>query len=158
MAKQRYIQTKFWDDSYIITLTPNQKFLFLYFLTCPLTNISGVYEISMERIAFDTKLPEVTIRAILRKLEQDKKITYRDGWLVIHNFIKNQALNPKVIEGIKLNLANAPVFAKNLVKIDSLYIDYGSLSHSNSNLKSNPNSNALAEINKQKKQIGKPMP
>ena len=35
MAKQRYINTKFWRDSYIEDLDPIEKLLFLYLLSNP---------------------------------------------------------------------------------------------------------------------------
>jgi hypothetical protein len=142
MAKLRSINTKFWDDSYVIRLTPNEKLLYLYFLTNALTNISGVYEISLERVSFDTGLKDSLLKPILDKFKEDKKITYRDSWLVIHNFIKNQSLNPKIIAGIKIALENAPNWTKTLVKLDRLYIDYDSPSQSNSKSNNNSNSNS----------------
>ena len=140
MAKLRSINTKFWDDSYVSQLTPNAKLLYLYYLTNALTNISGVYEISIERMEFDTKIGPQSINDILEKFKKDKKVTYKDGWLVIHNFIKNQSLNPKIIAGIKIALENAPNWTKTLVKLDRLYIDYDRPSQSNPN--SNPKSNS----------------
>ena len=156
MAKLRSINTKFWDDRYIRGLRPYEKLLYLYFLTNALTNISGVYEISMDRVEFDTAVPNRLLKPILEKFKADRKITYRDEWLVIHNFIKNQSLNPKVVAGIKISLQNAPNWAKNLVNIDRLYIDYDSLSHSNSNSKynSNPNSDRDRKLDLEKKKIG----
>lgn len=141
MAKLRSINTKFWDDRYVMQLTPNAKLLYLYYLTNALTNISGVYEISLERMEFDTKIGEKSITEILEKFKTDKKVTYKDGWLVIHNFIKNQSLNPKIIAGIKISLANAPNWTKTLIKLDRLYIDYDRPSQSNSNLNPKSNSN-----------------
>ena len=108
MSKQRYINTKFWDDTYIINLDPIEKLLFLYFLTTPLTNVSGIYEISLKRIAFDTGIDSEMIEKILKRFEKDNKMIYRDGWLCIINFIKNQSLNPSVIEGIKRELESVP--------------------------------------------------
>jgi len=134
MSKLRSVNTKFWDDGYIISLDPVEKLLFLYNLTNPLTNICGAYEISLRRIAFDTGIDQDTVLKIFERFEKANKQTYKEGWLVIHNFIKNQSLNPKVREGIKIGLNNAPKWVK-----DSLHIDLDSLSHSNSNLNSNPN-------------------
>ena len=138
----RTINTKFWDDSYIITLDPHEKLLFLYLLTNPLTNICGAYEITTKRIGFDTGLADSLLENILKKFEDDRKITHKEGWVVIHNFIKNQSLNPKVIAGIKDGLNITPLWVKN-----SLSIDLDSLSHSNSNsnLNSNLNSNSNFE-------------
>ncbi len=122
MAKQRIVNTKFWDDSYITGLTPTEKLLFLYLLTNPLTNISGVYELPAKRVAFDTGISADKAVAIFRKLEQDGKLVAANGWVGIVNFIRHQTLNPKVKQGILLELKRAP---KNIT--DSLSIDYQAL-------------------------------
>jgi DNA-binding MarR family transcriptional regulator len=122
VAKQRIVNTKFWDDSYITRLTPTEKLLFLYLLTNPLTNISGVYELPAKRVAFDTGISLEKAAAIVKKLEQDGKLVAVDGWVGIVNFIRHQTLNPKVKQGIRLELKRAP---KNIT--DSLSIDYQAL-------------------------------
>ena len=42
--KQRYVNTRFWNDTYVSSLDPIEKLLFIYLLTNEHTNISGVYE------------------------------------------------------------------------------------------------------------------
>ena len=42
MAKFRYVNTRFWDDSYVAELSPLEKLAFLYLLTNSLTTIAGV--------------------------------------------------------------------------------------------------------------------
>ena len=121
MAKFRSVNTKFWDDNYIITLKPIEKLLFLYFLTNPLTNICGAYEISIGRICFDTGINQDLLKTILDKFLKEKKVFYRDGWVVLPNFIKNQSLNPSVKEGIKENLLNMPKWIVKIVDSDRLY-------------------------------------
>lgn len=104
----RCVQTKFWDDGYSTKLDPTEKLLFLYFLTNPLTNISGIYEIQFRRIAFDTGLSEETIKEILTRFERDKKIYHIDDWIIIKNFIKNQNLNPSTAKGVKNEIESVP--------------------------------------------------
>ena len=108
MTKQRYINTKFWDDSYIIELDPIEKLLFLYFLTNPLTNISGVYEISLRRIAFDTGIDSEMVLKILTRFKNEGKAYYIEGYIGLQNFVKNQSLNPSVVEGIKREISLIP--------------------------------------------------
>jgi hypothetical protein len=108
MAKQRYINTKFWDDSYVLNLKPLEKYLFLYLLTNSLTNISGVYEISIKRMIYDTSLSVIEIGQIFKKFQKDKKIFYYKGWIFIRNFIKNQSINPSVIQGMRREIGEAP--------------------------------------------------
>lgn len=144
MAKQRVINTKFWDDNYIVSLNAEEKLVFLYLLTNPLTNIAGCYEIGLSRIAFDTTIPAVTIMKIFEKFSEAGKVTYRDGWVVIHNFIKNQANNPKVKIGIEEAVKCCPDWVK-----DAYSIGFDSLSHLNlnSNLNSNLSDIAAAAAN-----------
>ena len=138
MAKQRIINTKFWDDSYIAGLSPLEKLVFLYLLTNPLTNISGVYELPLKRAAFDVGISSEEIATIFRRFETDAKIARHGSWIGVTNFVKHQTLNPKIKVGILQELKRAP---KEIV--DRLSIDYQSLSHSNSNPNSNLNSNAF---------------
>lgn len=139
MAKQRYINTRFWDDGYIVTLDPIEKLLFIYFLTNPLTEMSGAYEIPLRRIAFDTGIDADMVLKIIRRFADEDKIIYRDGWILVCNFIKHQAINPKIQTGIEMSVSRCPDWIK-----DRLTIAYDSLSHlnSNSNLNSNLNSNS----------------
>lgn len=109
MATERLIKTKFWTDNYISTLDPIEKLLFLYFISNPLTNISGVYEITLKQIGFDTGLDKDMVNRILGRFEDDKKMYYREGWLGIKNFIKNQHVNSKDVQtGIQREISLAP--------------------------------------------------
>ena len=74
MAKKRMIDTRFWDDNYIITLSPVEKLLFLYLITNPLTLICGVYEIAIRRIVFDTGISESEVLEKLEKFGRDGKV------------------------------------------------------------------------------------
>ena|SRR3990167_5923459 len=138
MAKHRYLDTKFWDDSYIVKLDPTEKLLFLYFLTNPLTSIAGIYEISLKRIAFDTGIDQEMISTILKRLEKDKRVFYTEGWLIITNFPKYQdSQNPKIQQGIKAILDNLP--QKVRYAIDMLSIPY---IYPSNYLNPNPNLNS----------------
>jgi predicted DNA-binding transcriptional regulator len=144
VAKQRIVNTKFWDDSYIVNLNPKEKLIFLYLFTNPVANISGVYELPLERVAFDTGISRQKVEESIKKFEVDRKIVCAYGWIGVVNFIKHQNRNnPKIRQGILAELEHAP---KEIV--DRLSIDYEKLgiskdgqSHLNSNLKPNPNLN-----------------
>lgn len=82
MATQRYISTSFWDDNWIQTLDPSEKLLFLYYMTNPLTNIAGVYKISVRRISFDTGFTSDTIGHIMAKFQVARKV-FRFGEYII---------------------------------------------------------------------------
>lgn len=104
MAKQRIIDVKFWDDKYIRKINKDEKLLFLYCLTNPLTDICGIYEISLDRIKFDTALEHNLTKKIFKKFEKDGKMIYREDWLGIKNFIKNQKPTKSILLGIENSL------------------------------------------------------
>ena len=142
MSKQRYINTKFWDDSYIIKLDPIEKLLFLYLLTNPLTNIAGIYEITLKRIAFDTGIDQDMTLNILNRFNKDKKAYFIDSWVILSNFPKyqNHEENPKIKQGIDLIIKELPINI--LESIYTLSIPYlYPLNYSNSNTNTNTNTN-----------------
>ena len=122
MGKQRYVNTRFWDDPYIVSLPIEDKLLFLYFLTTPVNNIAGIYEITLERVSFDTRYPIDRLLEVINRFQEARKIFYLDGFVIICNFAKHQSVNPKILQGISLILAELP---KNLIeKMHSLSIPY----------------------------------
>src|SRR4030042_1010390 len=109
MSKKRWLDTCYWDDKYIHRLKPLEKFFYLYLITGPLTNISGVYQIDIDRIWFDTGIKIKNIEIILKKFQNDEKIYYLDGWMVVRNFIKHQNItNIHIREGIQRELLKCP--------------------------------------------------
>lgn len=135
MAKQRYVKTQFWDKKYIRSLPPLGKLAYLYLFTGPLATISGAYEITASRIAWDTGLTEIEVDAWLHKFKEDGKVDFRDDWIVVFNTIEHQNnTTPTIRRGIEESVKCCPDWIK-----DSLSIRYEWLSHFN--LNSNLNSN-----------------
>jgi hypothetical protein len=147
MAKQRYLNTRFWRDNYISELDPSEKLLFIYLLTNPDTNISGIYEIPLRIIALDTGIDKEMVIKIIKRFTADNKIVYKSGWVAIKNFIKHQALNPKIEKGIKTELSNAPAELVKWVK-KGTKIAYDSLSDLNTNTNTNINTNVKVSSSK----------
>lgn len=111
MATQRYISTSFWDDRWIRSLNPADRYLYLYLMTNPLTNIAGVYEITMDRIAFDTGYDERTLRPMLdRFAEAGKAVFFHDEWMILPRWPKHQRVKKgdNVKKGIDRILADLP--------------------------------------------------
>ena len=107
--KNRYINTGFWDDGWVQSLDPSEKFVYLYLLTNPLTNIAGIYEITTRRIVFDTGYNADTILHILEKFEKAGKVCANDDLIVLVNWPKYQKVsendnNRKGIDDILLSL------------------------------------------------------
>ena len=138
MAKQRYVNTRFWNDTYISDLDPTEKLIFIYLLTNEKTDLCGIYEIPLKIISMETGIEKEMALKILDRFTKNKKIFYIDGWVWIKNFVKYQQENPKIMAGIRRGIELVPKPIKIRLKIDYGY-DIDSLSHSN--LNSNLNSN-----------------
>jgi|SRR3990167_556607 len=156
MAKQRYINTRFWNDVYIAELDPAQKLLFIYFLTNEHSNIAGVYEVPLKIIAIETGFDESMIKKMLPKLKD--RIRYIEGMVVIKNHIKHQhgrdgEISPQVKVGIVNRLKEIPhKFLKNVVhkgyyELPQDYLDTLSIPsiYPLPNSNSNSNLNSIAE-------------
>lgn len=110
MAKNRYLDTHFWDDTYILNLDPTEKLIFIHALTNPKTSICGIYEIAIKQVAFDTGIDkDMIIDKIYPRFEKDNKMVYLDGWIIIANFINYQKINPNVKKGIEDGLKKVPL-------------------------------------------------
>jgi len=120
MEKRRSINTKFWEDSWIETLDPKEKLIFLYLLTSPLSNILGIYQITLKRISFDTGLTEETVLKALKVFESVKKIFYFDNYVFLVNHLKNQSLNPNMKKGVVEIYKNLPNLLKDKLNINAL--------------------------------------
>lgn len=101
MVKVRHIKTSFWNDPYIEALQSIEKLLFLYLFTNPLVELCWIYEITINKICFDTKLTEKQVTDTLLKFTQDRKILYVGGYVNVINFKKHVNLNPSVEQGIR---------------------------------------------------------
>jgi len=106
MAKQRYINTKFWSDDYIIQKDIIERYLFLYFLTNEHTSISGIYELGVGAIARETGIEREAIEKMMPRFIG--KIYYIDGWVYIKNFSKNQSGSDSIKKGIEKERKKIP--------------------------------------------------
>ena len=138
MAKQRYINTKFWSDPFIQNLDKDTKLFYLYLMTNEHNNIAGIYEISLKTIIFETGLNVKEVSNSMNTLSKARKVHFIDGYIILCNFPKHQdwQKSPKIKQGIDARLSEIP---KSIVeKIYTLSIPYAyPLNYSNSNSNSN---------------------
>lgn len=156
--KNRYINTHFWDDLYIVELDPIEKLLFLYLLTSPLNNIAGCYEIQLRRIAFDTGIDKDMVAKILQRFERDEKVYYIEGHILILNFAKHQKLNHNIVTGIEKVLNELPETIKETKAFESLYKAFESLLKASNYLNLNLNSNLNINSNTNSNRNASPKP
>lgn len=120
---KRSINTKIWDDPWFESIPTEQKLFWVYLLTNRNTNMLGVYELSLRKMAFETGLIESTLSKAFEAFASVKKAKYIDGYVVIFNFLKNQKFNPNMKKSAvneyinlpnRLKMSIGPVFEHNL--------------------------------------------
>lgn len=134
MSTQRYISTSFWTDKWVRMLDPSERYLYMYLLTNPQTNISGIYQITLDRIAFDTGYDERTLVPMFERFRKAGKASFIDDeWIILPSWPKHQRWEIKatIKKGIESVLNSIPknvlAHAKELgytYPIDSLLVGY----------------------------------
>jgi len=138
--KLRSVNTKFWEDPFVEGLKPEEKLIFLYFLTNPLTNMIGIYEITIKRISYDTGLTPERVQKALKSFESESKVFYRDNYVILPNFLKNQNLNTNMQKGAINVYDNLPNWLKDSISEKPLKA-FESLRNAMLNMNKNMNSN-----------------
>jgi hypothetical protein len=148
MNKNRYINTSFWEDEYVGNLSSDEKLLFIYLLTSQLSNIAGMYPITIRRITFDTGMTKERIINAFDTFKSSRKILFiGQKFVVITNFIKHQKWNPNIQKGIIDTVNSLPEYVKLALDMDldkpfkSFTSLLNALNYSNSNSNSNSNIN-----------------
>ncbi|MGK0466865.1 DnaD domain protein [Clostridium sp.] len=120
MAKYRQLYTEFWSDGFVMDLTPEEKFFYLYLMTNSKTSQCGIYELPKQIIVAETGYHRETIDKLLTRFCEYNKIAYCDDTkeIMILNWIKfNQPNNINAIKCVNKELSKV----KNTKFIEVLY-------------------------------------
>lgn len=75
MAIYRNVQMAFWSDTKIADdFTAKEKYLYLYLLTNPHSNLCGCYEISISQMALETAIEKKEIPELITRLQDAHKV------------------------------------------------------------------------------------
>ncbi|WP_312288677.1 DnaD domain protein [Terrisporobacter sp.] len=138
MAKYRAIQVDFWEDGFVLDLTPEEKYFYLYLLSNSRTTQCGCYELPYKVLEMQTGYNRETVEKLLQRFVDYKKIEYsaETKEILIKNWYKfNFSKSPKVMNCILKEIESIKNidFKKYMVSvcieygysIDSLSIDLG---------------------------------
>lgn len=134
MATQRYISTSFWDDAWIRKRDPSERYVYLYLLTNPLTNIAGVYKTTIDRISFDTGYEPKIVETVFKRFSADGKAYFYKDYVILPSWPKHQKVDKreKIKTGIEAILRELPPEILKYLKkigyrypIDTISIPYG---------------------------------
>ncbi|RKQ28335.1 replication protein [Oceanobacillus halophilus] len=117
MAKYRQVHIEFWQDGFVLDLTPEEKYFYLYLMTNSKTTQCGIYELPLRIIEIETGYNRETVWKLLERFQEYGKILYEKSTkeIMIMNWIKFNWINsPKVISFIKKELekVKTPYFIK----------------------------------------------
>lgn len=88
--KTRILQTRFWKDEYVTSLSSEEKLMFIYILTNDTVNMVGVYQLYTQEVALWCGVTNQKVIQFFQKLQNDKKIIYKNNWIKLLNFQKYQ--------------------------------------------------------------------
>ena len=121
MTKYRQVQVSFWQDHFVLDLTPEEKYFYLYLMTNPKANQIGIYELPLKMMELETGYNRETVEKLLTRFEEYGKIQYSNVTkeVILLNWVKhNWNTSIKVITRVSQELEK--VKSKDFV---NLYIE-----------------------------------
>ena len=109
MAVYRNVHISFWTDPFVLDLTPEEKYFFLYLMTNSKTTQIGIYELPKTVIQFETGYNRDTVDKLLSKFMDYGKLKYDQNTkeVMLTNWLKYNLNNsPKVIACVEKELKN----------------------------------------------------
>ncbi len=107
MAVYRQVHTSYWQDAFVLELTPEEKYFYLYLMTNSKTRQCGIYELPIKIIELETGYNTETIEKLIQKFTEYKKIIYsrETNEICILNWPKyNPTKNPKIKKCVETEL------------------------------------------------------
>ncbi len=138
MAKYRILQANFWDDGFVLDLTPEEKYFYNYLLTNGRASQCGCYELPYKIMEMQTGYNRETVEKLIKRFIEYGKIKYDSTTkeiLIInwskHNFSKSPKVRTcilKEVESIKNKEFQQYMYRVCIdygYSIDTVSIDYG---------------------------------
>lgn len=103
MSKHRFVHVSFWQDSFVLDLSPEEKYFYLYLMTNSKTSQIGIYELPKRVVELETGYNRETVDKLLNRFIDYGKIRYNDGTkeIMIINWVKhNWNSSPNVLKHI----------------------------------------------------------
>jgi hypothetical protein len=126
MAVYRQVHVSFWQDAFVLSLTPEEKYFYLYLMTNSKTSQCGIYEISEQVMILETGYNQETITKLLNKFIKYGKIEYnrKNNEIFMVNWLRyNGSTSPKVQKRIEQELKSVKTreFKENYNTLSILY-------------------------------------
>ncbi|MFH1336423.1 MAG: DnaD domain protein [Candidatus Zixiibacteriota bacterium] len=103
---ERGFDTGFWTNPDIVPLPTEAKTLYIYLWTNAHCNQAGLYEISLETVAFETRLSKDGLPKLFSLIESKVKWYPEQNLVWVKNFIKRQSRSSKFLIAAANSLKN----------------------------------------------------
>jgi DnaD/phage-associated family protein len=127
MAKFRQVHVEFWQDGFVLDLTPEEKYFYIYLMTNSKTSQCGIYELPKRIIETETGYNRETVDKLLQRFIDYGKVLYDESTkeIMLINWVKYNAIkSTTVISCIKKELES--IKNKSFIKaFYTLCIRYG---------------------------------
>ena len=123
MAIYRQVYITFWQDPFIMELTPEEKYFYLYLMTNSKTKQCGCYELPKKIMEFETGYNRETVDKLIDRFVEYGKIKYDDktNEILLMNWHKyNSSRSPKIAACIENELTYVKCVAFKKYCIDTL--------------------------------------
>jgi DnaD/phage-associated family protein len=97
MAVYRQIQVSFWTDDFVLDLTPEEKYFYMYLMTCSKSSQCGIYKLPMKVIEFETGYNVDSVDKLIKRFVTYGKILYNYDTkeIMILNWIRYNFINSR---------------------------------------------------------------
>ncbi|MGF9964564.1 DnaD domain-containing protein [Bacillus rhizoplanae] len=100
MAVYRNVQVNFWQDDFVLDLTPEERYFYIYLLTCSKTTQCGIYPLPKRLAEMETGYNRETVEKLLQRFIDYGKILYdaETKELYIQNWVRYNPVTNTNIE------------------------------------------------------------
>lgn len=129
MSVYRQVHVSFWQDAFVLDLTPEEKYFYIYLMTNSKTSQIGIYELPKRVIEMETGYNRETVEKLLKRFMDYQKIEYNESTreIFLLNWPKHNWNNsPKIVTRIEKDLRNVkhlPFVTAYLAIVDSIKSD-----------------------------------
>ena len=91
----RRVQTSLWEDNWFTDFGPEQKLLYLYFVTGPTQRKCGAFEVNWRRASFDTGIPIDALAHLVAGMAPYVRHDIKSGLIAVAGFMEHQDCGEK---------------------------------------------------------------